>query len=174
MALHVLRVGVREDMRTELEKFLVGGISAIGGFGISEFTGEFIVKSTKISKAWQKLVVRMFTRIGFGLLFAGLSWMTGGILAWVFFAMAMGAVGGIAMDLIEYFHPGGVKGLAEMMALGSAGSEYEYEQFEPKFEMPEVNIEPSNTESETKAEAEVEVLPAEVTTNEKKAVSLYA
>ena len=35
MAVHVLRVGIREDMKTEMEKYVLGGVSVIGGFGFS-------------------------------------------------------------------------------------------------------------------------------------------
>jgi len=147
MGLFVVRAGVKEDIRTELEKYVVGGLSAMGGFGISEFTGEYIVKAARISEAWQKLLVKALTKVGFGLLFAGLSWMTGGILSWILFAMAMGSVGGIAMDLIEYFYPAGIKGAAELLAVGRPKTEVmKFE--EPKFELPKEEA-PSELPAET-------------------------
>jgi len=153
MGLFVVRAGVKEDIRTELEKYVVGGLSAMGGFGISEFTGEYIVKAARISEAWQKLLVKALTKVGFGLLFAGLSWMTGGILSWILFAMAMGSVGGIAMDLIEYLYPAGIKGAAELLAVGRPKTEVKFE--EPKFELPKEEAPKEEAPSELPAETPV-------------------
>ena len=99
----VLKAGVREDVKTELEKGVVGGISAIAGFGISEYTSEYIIKAAKVSDAVKKLVLKVATKVGFGLLFLGISWMTGGIVSWILLAAAMGSFGGIALDVMEYF-----------------------------------------------------------------------
>lgn len=119
---YVVRAGVREDWKTEAIKGVVGGVAAVGGFGISEFTAEYVVKAANIADAIQKLLAKVGVRIGFGLLFMGISWMTGGIVSWIFLAMAMGSFGGIALDLMEYF---GVtpKGAAEFLALSGAGFE---------------------------------------------------
>jgi len=173
MAVHVLRVGIREDMKTEMEKYVLGGVSAIGGFGISEFTGEYVVKAAGISDAMQKLLIKVATRIGFGLLFAGLSWMTGGILTWIFFAAAMGAIGGIALDILEYFHPAGIKGLAEMAALGGTTVTTEEVSYNPpvEFKVEELPKEETSATETVEVTPTVEVVP---TVEEKKKASLYA
>ena len=121
--MYVLRAGIREEWKSEAEKYVLGGLGAFGGFGISEFTGEFIVRSFKISDMWKKFFVKAFMRVGFSVLFAGLSWMTSGLMSWIFFAMALGSVSGLFLDVFGLVQPGGFKGLAESLAVGSMSNE---------------------------------------------------
>ena len=166
MVLYVVRAGVREDWKSEATKYALGGLGAFGGFGITEFTGEFIVKASGISEVWQKVLVKALTRIGFSLLFAGLSWITGGVLAWIFFAMALGSVAGIYLDIVEAVHAGGVKGLAELAALKVLGAEESTSEITEEFEIPEFKVitgEEKKEETGTTAEtASAETIPAEI------------
>lgn len=118
---HVVRAGVREEWKTEATKIASTGAGAFAGFGISEFTGEFITRYTDMTGG-TKLAAKSIVRVLFAVLFIGLSYMTGGILSWFLFAASAGSFGGVFMDLVEFFKAGGVKGMAQEMAMRAKGA----------------------------------------------------
>ena len=113
------RAGVRENWEKEFAKTVIGGCSAVGGFAISEFAGEFITRALGYKEA-VKFFVKSMIRITLGLVFAVASWHLTGLPAWILLAMSMGCFGGIVMDIIEVVCPGGIKGLAEMAVVKTA------------------------------------------------------
>jgi len=113
------RAGVRENWEKEFAKTVIGGCSAVGGFAISEFAGEFITRALGYKEA-VKFFVKSMIRITLGLVFAVASWHLTGLPAWILLAMSMGCFGGIVMDIIEVVCPGGIKGLAEMAVASTA------------------------------------------------------
>jgi len=123
--MYVVRAGVRESWKSEVAKAVVGGVAAATGFGISEFTAEYVVNAAGIYDAIQKLFAKMAVRVGLGLVFLGISWVAGGILSWIFLAMSMGSVGGIALDIFEYF---GIspKSAAASLAFGAKSPSFTY------------------------------------------------
>ncbi len=109
---YVFRAGIDEGYKEEAIKAVSTGFGAIGGFGISEFTGEFITKYAGLTgnkKLIGKAIVRILIAIG---LF-GASLMAGGMLTWILYAASAGSVGGVFYDIVSYLYPGGFTGLAE-------------------------------------------------------------
>ncbi len=115
--MYVLRSGVNEGLKVEAEKLAYGGIGGIAGFGLSEFTSEYLVKAANIGDALKKLLVKSAVKILMAAGFAVASYYVGGVPSFVLLAAGMGCIGGIIYDVIDYFKPGAFKGLAEEMAL---------------------------------------------------------
>lgn len=142
---YVVKAGIREEIKTEAEKFGCAALGGFGGFGVTEFTGEYIVKAMKISDATKKFLTKALIRTVFGVGFAVLSWHMSGLVSWILFSACAGSFAGIFYDLMEWKFPGGLKGLAESMAIGDeVGNNIDEPYFEPP--EPDVNVEISGAE----------------------------
>lgn len=140
--MYVVKAGIREELKTEAEKFGCAALGGFSGFGLTEFTGEYIVKAMKISDATKKFMTKALIRTAFGVTFAVLSWHVSGLASWILFSASAGSFAGIFYDLMEWKFPGGLKGLAEGLAVGEdLGNETPY--YEPPEPEPDINVEVS-------------------------------
>ncbi len=121
--MEVIRVGVNEGLEEEAKKAAIVGAGMAAGFGISEFTSEYVVKSAKATGD-KAMILKIATRIGFVLVFSVLSFMTGGVLSIVLFGAAAGAMGGVFYDVVShYVLKGTPSSVAERMAVSNVVGE---------------------------------------------------
>jgi len=111
-----LETGVREEAGEELFKVFLTGSGAVTGLTTSELAAETVARVWGVT-GWRKAGVKALTRGIVGSVFYGLSLTIGGVVGFFLFVACAGAVGGIALDVLEVFVPGGVKGLAEDIAV---------------------------------------------------------
>ena len=110
--------GINEGVKEELTKYGVGALGAFAGFGISDFTAEYI--ASKVAKtAGTRTGIKIVMRVIFFALFFVLSTMTSGLMTWFIAAMGLGSFAGIYNDIFEYFVPGGFAGLARALRGGA-------------------------------------------------------
>ncbi len=124
MGITAVRFGINEGTKEELIKYTAGGIGAFAGFGISEFTGEFLTTYMELSDA-TKLVVKMLVRLGmFGLFFILSLYAPAGIITWIVAGAGIGAFSGMFLDLYNYFTEGGPTAAGQQAALSLKGGRF--------------------------------------------------
>ncbi|MCD6407238.1 hypothetical protein J7L81_05150, partial [Candidatus Aerophobetes bacterium] len=119
--------GVREEMGEEIFKVFTSGASAALGLGIGELGAEYAAKTTGVT-GLRKVGLKGAVRCAIGAIFYAISVSVGGFIGFLFFMMAAGSVGGIVLDAIEYFVPGGFRGMAEELAVRSMAAGYAAER----------------------------------------------
>ena len=143
--MYVFRAGVNEGYQDEIAKAVSTGVGAIGGFGISEFTGEFVTKYAGLTGT-NKLIGKAVIRVLLALMFFGASLMTGGVITWILYAMSAGSVGGVFYDLVSYLYPGGFTGLAERAVIRAKSTGVVAERVVKEFEVtPAPTVTPTVT-----------------------------
>lgn len=121
MAITAARFGINEGTMEEVKKYSVMGFGGFAGFGISEFTGEFLTKYAGWTGA-KKTAVKIGFRLLFWIIFFGLSmYAPPGLVTLLLAGAGVGAFSGIFLDLFEAVQPGGVKGAAEAAVLSLKG-----------------------------------------------------
>lgn len=124
MGITAVRFGINEGMKEEMTKYAVGGVGGFLGFGISEFTGEFISSYSDLSEG-KKTAVKVFTRLMWFAIFFGLSlYAPAGWITWALAGAGIGSFAGIFMDIFEHFSPGGAKAAGQKAALSLKGASF--------------------------------------------------
>jgi len=124
MGITAIRFGINEGTKEEMTKYTVGGVGGFLGFGISEFTGEFLSTYTDLSGA-KKTATKVFIRLMWFAIFFGLSlYAPAGWITWVLAGAGIGSFAGIFMDLFEHFSPGGTKAAGQNAALSLKGGSF--------------------------------------------------
>jgi len=117
----VERFGIRENVVESVRKYGVYSVGAFAGFGVSQFTAEFITKYAKLSGA-TATVVKVITRLGWWFIFIWLSAMMPSPALTAFMAGAgIGSFAGVFMDIFNTMYPGGFSSMASA-AVASLGN----------------------------------------------------
>lgn len=117
MAITAVRFGINEGTKEEITKYAVGGVGGFVGFGISEFTGEFISQYAGL-EGTKATITRIFSRLLLFGVFFGLSlYAPAGWITWLLAGAGVGSFAGIFMDLYKHFEPAGITGSAQKAAL---------------------------------------------------------
>jgi len=118
----VERFGVRESVVEGVRKYGVYSVGAFAGFGISQFTAEFITKYAKLSGA-SEVVVKVITRFGWWFIFLWLSSVAPSPALTAFLAGAgIGSFAGIFSDIFYKLYPGGFSGMATTAVASLSGA----------------------------------------------------
>jgi len=124
MGITAVRFGINEGTKEELTKYTIGGLGGFLGFGISEFTGEFIATYAGLAGG-RKTLVKILSRLGmFGVFFMLSMYAPAGWTTWVLAGAGVGAFAGMFYDLYQHFMPGGFTGAAQQAALSFKGGSF--------------------------------------------------
>jgi len=126
MAVIVERFGIRENVVDEIRKYAVYSVGAFAGFGISQFTAEFLTRYANLSGS-TAMLVKILSRFGWWFVFIYLSTMMPSPALTAFMAGAgIGAFAGIFNDIFEKLYPGGFTSMASATVASLRGRTQSY------------------------------------------------